>query len=61
MKKWHMEGIVTSTGRTGVKLELPEQTWKIRWERISPEKAVMEPVPMKSKQTRAGRILQFFR
>lgn len=36
MKKWHLEEIVISGGRSSGKLELPEKSWKIRWAPVMP-------------------------
>lgn len=36
MKKWHLEEIVISGGRSANKLELPEKSWKIRWASVMP-------------------------
>ena len=52
MKKWHMEEIVLSTGNFNDKLELPQQSWKIRWAALNSNSA---------KKTRAGRFFNRFR
>ncbi len=63
MKKWHMEGILLSGGRSGNKLELPEKSWKIHWEPVKPgsDKAKRDPVLSRYVKTAAHKFITILR
>ncbi|WP_163338022.1 hypothetical protein [Desulfopila sp. IMCC35008] len=52
MKKWHMEEIVISGGRSTGKLELPEKSWKIRWAPVMPGSGNIRKDPLLSRYMR---------
>jgi hypothetical protein len=63
MKKWHMEGIIVSGGRSAGKLELPDKSWKIRWASVVPGSENDRRGPMLSRymKTAANRFANILR